>query len=327
MDASTVPYLRDQLLDRRARLEGVVARKLDTPEVTRLLSEIDLALGRMDSGRYGLCESCHEPVESDRLVADPLTRFCLDHLTPSDQRALEQDLALAARVQRELLPKADVQFEGWDLAYHYEPAGPVSGDFCDVVPASGSAGNHYFLIGDVSGHGVAAAMLMSHLSALLRTLIAGELPPAQIVERASRVFCESTLPSHYATLVCGRAERGGKVELCNAGHPPPLLVRRDRIESVAASGLPLGLFCTAQFVSCTVHLEPRDVLLLYTDGLTDALDLSGEMFGDDRLHAFARRYAGVEAATIVATCARELSVFRRGRVLTDDVTVLALRRD
>ena len=326
MDTSAVPYLRDQLLDRRARLESVAARKLDTPDVTRLLGEIDAALGRMGAGSYGLCETCHEPIESDRLVADPLTRFCLDHLTPSDQRALEQDLALAARVQRELLPKADVRLDGWDLAYHYEPAGPVSGDYCDVVPGPGS-GEHYFLIGDVSGHGVAAAMLMSHLSALLRTLIAVKLPLAQIVERASRVLCESTLPSHYATLVCGRAERGGQVELCNAGHPPPLVVRRDRIESVAATGLPLGLFCTSQFASCAVHLEPHDVLLLYTDGLTDAVNPAGETFGADRLHALARGRAGVDAKTIVATCASELSAFRRGRVLADDVTVLALRRD
>jgi phosphoserine phosphatase RsbU/P len=327
MDASAVPYFRDQLLDRRARLEGAVARKLETPDVTRLLSEIDAALGRMDAGSFGLCETCHDHIEADRLLTDPLTRFCLDHLTPSDQRALEQDLALAARVQRELLPKADVCFDGWDLAYHYEAAGPVSGDYCDVLPGPGSTGDHYFLIGDVSGHGVAAAMLMSHLSALLRTLIAVKLPLPQIVERASRVFCESTLPSHYATLVCGRAERSGQVELCNAGHPPPLLVRHDRIESVAATGLPLGLFCTSQFASCTVHLEPKDMLLLYTDGLTDAVNPTGELFGGDRLHAVARERVGVDAKTIVGTYASELSAFRRGRSLADDVTVLALRRD
>ena len=327
MDASTVPYLRDQLLDRRARLEGAVARKLDTREVTRLLGEIDAALGRIEAGSYGRCETCHDPIESDRLMADPLTRFCLDHLTPSDQRALEQDLALAARVQRGLLPKADVRFDGWDLAYHYEAAGPVSGDYCDVVPGPGSTGDHYFLIGDVSGHGVAAAMLMSHLSAVLRTLIALKLPLTQIVERASRVFCESTLPSHYATLVCGRAERGGQVEFCNAGHPPPLLVRRDRIETVVATGLPLGLFCTSQFASCTVHLDPRDVLLLYTDGLTDAVNPTGDMFGVDRVCALARERVGVDAKTMVATCAGELNAFRRGRALADDVTVLALRRD
>ena len=107
------------------------------------------------------------------------------------------------------------------------PAGPVSGDYCDLVP--GSPGHFHFLLGDVSGKGVAAAMLMSHLSAMLRTLITLDLPLSQLMERASRVFCESTLPTHYATLICGRASSSGEIEICNAGHPPPLVVQADGI--------------------------------------------------------------------------------------------------
>src|SRR5207249_11064553 len=129
-------------------------------------------------------------------------------------------LELASRIQRELLPKPDLHVDGWQVAYHYQPAGPVSGDYCDLIRAE--SGDMYFLVGDVAGKGVAAAMLMSHLSALLRTLISLGLPLDQLMERASRVFCESTLPMHYATLVCGRATRSGAMELCDAGHPPPL---------------------------------------------------------------------------------------------------------
>jgi hypothetical protein len=103
-------------------------------------------------------------------------------------------------------------------------------------------------IGDVAGKGVAAAMLMSHLSAMLRTLITVGLPLSDLMERASRVFCESTLPMHYATLVCGRASSSGEIEVCNAGHPPPLLVRADEIERLDATGLPIGMFCSERFV-------------------------------------------------------------------------------
>ena len=226
MEATALPIFRDQLLERRQKLETAAVTLGQPDEVTRLLQEVDAALGRMNAGTYGLCATCHDPIEPDRLLANPLTEFCLDHLTPVEQRALQQDLDLASRIQRELLPKPDVQLDGWDMAYHYQPAGPVSGDYCDLIP--GNAGEMYFLIGDVAGKGVAAAMLMSHLSALLRTLITVGLPLSQLVERASRVFCESTLPGHYATLVCARASSSGEIEICNAGHPPPLLIRSGR---------------------------------------------------------------------------------------------------
>ncbi len=96
---------------------------------------------------------------------------------------------------------------------------------------------------------------MSHLSALLRTLVSLDLPLATVMERASRVFCESTLPSHYATLVCGRALTSGDVEICNAGHPSPLVVRESGITALEATGVPSGMFSNEQFSSRVVHLE------------------------------------------------------------------------
>ena len=111
--------------------------------------------------------------------------MCLDHLTPAEARALEQDLNLAARVQRGLLPPREALIDGWEAAHHYQPAGAVSGDYCDLIRADN--GDAYFLLGDVAGKGVSAAMLMSHLSALLRTLVSVGLPLSQLMERTSRV--------------------------------------------------------------------------------------------------------------------------------------------
>jgi sigma-B regulation protein RsbU (phosphoserine phosphatase) len=99
----------------------------------------------------------------------------------------------------------------------------------------------HFALGDVSGKGVAASMLMAHLNAMFRTLISINLPLEQMMERASRVFCESTLPTQYATLVCGRATNDGDVEVCNAGHLPPLVIQRGEVTSIAATGLPVGV--------------------------------------------------------------------------------------
>jgi len=112
---STALY-RDQLLDRRQKLETAVATMGRLDEVSRLLHEVDAALGRMNAGTFGLCLTCHDPIEPERLQADPLTQFCIDHLTPGEQRALELDLELAARIQRELLPRPDVRFDGWEVA-------------------------------------------------------------------------------------------------------------------------------------------------------------------------------------------------------------------
>jgi sigma-B regulation protein RsbU (phosphoserine phosphatase) len=324
MEAAAIPVFRDQLLDRRQKLERAETRLGPAEEVTRLLQEVDAALGRMDAGTYGLCATCHDPIESDRLLADPLTQFCLDHLTPVEQRALQQDLDLASRIQRELLPKPGVRLDGWELAYHYQPAGPVSGDYCDLIP--GNLDQVYFLIGDVSGKGVAAAMLMSHLSALLRTLITVGMPVSQLMERASRVFCESTLPTHYATLVCARASSSGEIEICNAGHPPPLLIREGEIVRLDATGLPIGMFGTERFASCSVQLAPGEMLLLYTDGLLEAQNAAGGEYGIERLSRLAAASKSRQPKAIVDACLRDLTAFRGGPGLTDDLTILAVSR-
>jgi len=179
-----------------------------------LLSEVDAALGRIDEGSYGICETCHESVEKERLLNDPLVRFCLDHLTRKEQLALQSDLELAARIQQGLLPPPELSAAGWHVRYHYEPAGPVSGDYCDVLESDGGL---LFLFGDVSGKGVAASMLMSHLHATFRSLARANLPLQRMVEAANRIFSESTLAGQFATLVVGRATEDGSVEFVSAG--------------------------------------------------------------------------------------------------------------
>ncbi len=324
MEGPIDPFFREQLLERRSRLEAVAAAQGATDEVVRLLGEIDTALRRLKSGTFGFCETCAEPVETDRLLADPLTRFCLDHLSPVDQRALQRDLDLAARIQRGLLPKPDAHFDGWNVAYRYQPAGPVSGDFCDLVV--GPAGELYFMLGDVAGKGVAAAMLMSHLSAMVRTLISVGLSLDQLMERVSRLFCESTLPTHYATLVCGRASPSGEIEICNAGHPPPIVVQNGTIQRIDATSLPIGMFCTELFPSRTVRLDPGATLLLYSDGLVDAENPGGDYYGIERVAALAGSSADLIPEALLGTCLRDVLTFRRTSTFADDLTMLALRR-
>lgn len=316
--------LRDQLVVRQRKLEAALVNFRGSAHLQQLLQEVDAALDRLSDGTYGLCEVCHDPVEAERLLADPLERFCLDHLSPREQQTLERDLAMAARIQAELLPDPDFVFGDWRVARHYEAAGVVSGDYCDL--ATGGDG-FYFILGDVSGKGVAAAMLMTQLHAMFRTLISIGLPLEQLVERVSNLFCESTLPTHYATLVCGKADNSGEVEICNAGHPPVLWLRRDGIERIEATGLPIGVFCEEKFSCHKLRLSPGDSLLLYTDGLSEAHNGSDEEYGIERLSRLARGYHSFPPQSLLGACLEDLKRFSAGARKADDLTMMALRWD
>lgn len=316
--------LREQLFDRRHKLEVAAHGFQNDREVTRLLKEVDAALGRMEDGTYGLCDLCHDPVETERLIADPLTRLCIDHLSPTEQKALEDDLALAAQIQTGLLPQPSQRIDGWEVAFHYQPARLVSGDYCDLI-SSGDEGLH-FVLGDVSGKGVAASMLMANLQAMFRTLISTKLPLDQILERASRVFCESTLPTHYATLVCGKASRNGEVEICNAGHLAPLLVHQGTVRSIEATGLPVGVFCSEQFSVNRFQMHKGDTLFLYTDGFSEMLDRSGVEYGKERLSQLLSDNRALSCKDLIETCLRDLHVFGGGYPASDDLTLMSIQR-
>ncbi len=315
--------LRSELLDRRARLELARAAQGNAARVQHLLAEVDAALARMDDGSYGLCAVCHDPIEKDRLLTDPLMQVCIDHLDAGQRRALEEDLALALRIQTRLLPHNGVRAGGWTAHYHYQPAGPVSGDFCDLAPAGERL---FFVIGDVAGKGVAASLLMSNIHATFRTLLSVETPIEEMLERANRLFSTSTLPSHYATLACGFASPSGEVELCNGGHCPPLVLRNGSIEPVEATGLPLGLFHDGQYSASRVRLGHGDSILLYTDGLTEARNHNGDEYGLERLMSVLPKCRDLTPEHISSACLEELATFLSGTKPTDDLTVMVIRR-
>ena len=178
-DLTSDQELHARLLDSEERYRSLVEGMGDGVFILQddRIVYANAALARMDEGTFGTCETCHDSVEKERLLSDPLIRFCLDHLTHEEQRALESDLELAARIQKGLLPPPEMSAAGWQVRYHYEPLGPVSGDYCDVLESDSGL---LFLFGDVSGKGVAASMLMSHLHATFRSLarVQSKLPSA-----------------------------------------------------------------------------------------------------------------------------------------------------
>lgn len=332
MAGVTDPYLREQLEKRREELKTAIsvvpADEADSQAkpLVDLLNEVDKAVHRMDEGTYGVCEHCKGTVEKERLIADPLVQLCLDCLSDEEQRALERDLELASRIQRGLLPQSDVRFRDWHIHYHYKPAGIVSGDYCDLIQPSSPDGKLIFLLGDVSGKGVAASLLMTHLHAMFRSLAGIGLDLEKLLEMANRLFCESTTAGQYATLICGSIGRHGEIEIASAGHAPALLVSRDGVKRLGATGLPLGLFTSSQYSVSRARLDLHDSLLLFTDGISEASGASGGEYGIDALCASARGRHGWTPQELVVACLRDVEKHCEGARQADDQTLMAIQR-
>ncbi len=316
-------YFHAELELRRQRLLAATRMEAHDDSLHQLLASVDAALSRLHEGRFGICESCHESIEADRLLCDPLLRFCLDHLSQDEQRALERDLTLAAGIQRALLPRPDWDAGGWQARYHYQPSNLVSGDYCDLIESNGS---FLFLLGDVAGKGVAASMLMSNLHGTFRTLASQHLPLGELVSHANRLFCDSTTAGQFATMIVGAAHPDGTVEYVSAGHLPLLHVSSTGVSSLEATGVPLGMFCTTNFPVRQLSLAPGDKLLLYTDGLTEVFNPSGDEFGIGRVHSLAKRHVAAQPEQMLSACLEEIRKFSSAAKQTDDLTLLVLHR-
>jgi len=330
MPEITDSYLRQQLEKRREELKtNIAVLPADNAEAAAplldLLQEVDSAVERMNEGTYGICEACHDTLGRERLINDPLAQMCLDCLTGEEQRALERDLELAARIQHGLLPQADTRFGDWRIHYRYKPAGVVSGDYCDVILPSNSDGKVIFLLGDVTGKGVAASLLMTHLHAMFRSLAGIGLELDKLMEMANRLFCESTIAGQYATLVCGSVSRDGTVEIASAGHFPALLLGKGGVSRIEATGLPLGMFTTSSYAVRRTRLEPDDSLLLYTDGISEARSPSGDEYGISGLSLAIGEKHGWAPMELVSACMKDLETHSSGTRQADDQTLMAIQ--
>ena len=316
-------YFLAELELRRERLLAASQGNFSNTSLLELLTSVDAALSRLKAGTFGICEQCHESIEADRLLSDPLVRFCLDHLSTEEQRALERDLVLAAGIQRTLLPRPDWSVDGWQARYNYQPANLVSGDYCDLIESNGG---FLFLLGDVAGKGVAASMLMSHLHATFRTLAGQHLPLQKLMEHANRLFCESTTAGQYATMIVGHARPDGKVAYVSAGHLPLFHISSSGVPPCEATGIPLGMFSTTNFTTCELALAPGDKLLMYTDGLTEMFNAAGDEFGIARVHSLAKKHATTEPQALLSACLEEIRNFSAAAKQADDLTLLVLHR-
>lgn len=325
MEPARLDHFRIELQRRRTRLIHRLSSAAESSDLVALLRDVDAALDRIDHSTFGHCEVCRGTVEESDLDAHPLLTWCLCSLSQPQRQWLQRDLDLATRVQRALLPAPDLRVDGWWIDHRYLPVGPVSGDYCDAMTSSDDVGSLYFLLGDVSGKGVAAALMMARLSALFRSLVPMRPTLSEMISRANALLTEGPDTSQYVTLVAGRACRGGAVEIANAGHVRPLLLTGERIDTLDQAGKPLGLFADADVPSTCLTMTPGDTLFLYTDGLVEAEHANGEPYGNHRLQQLLQTHRGASPGELIDAALADQFAFRAGSPASDDISVMAIR--
>jgi phosphoserine phosphatase RsbU/P len=250
------------------------------------------------------------------------------HRESLEKERLEREIELASEIQREILPKSLPDVAGWELAGWNRPARHVGGDYFDLF-RHGAASSHLALVvGDVSGKGVPAALLVSTLHSSLRLLIERMSVSPELLARLNRHILESSSSNKFITLLVGDLDPAtGELVYLNAGHNPGLVVRAGgEVERLGSGGLPLGLLPDASFRAERLTLGPGDLFCLYTDGITEAAAPDDEEFGLGRLETLLGEERTRPLDEVVAAVDDAVSSFAAGHAQGDDQTVVLLRR-
>jgi sigma-B regulation protein RsbU (phosphoserine phosphatase) len=243
-----------------------------------------------------------------------------------EQGRLERELQMARDLQANLLPRETPQLTGWDFAAYWQPARQVSGDFYDFILTERGVA---VAIADVSDKGMPAALFMALSRTIVRASWIGSDSPAAGITQANRLICADSPNSMFVTLFAAQIDRAsGDLIAVNAGHNPPYLYRAtaDQPLRLARTGMALGIDDTATFDQQAVQLDPGDTLILYTDGILDALNAHGEEFGDERLRQVCAQHRIQSAPQIVAALRAEVLQFVGTTPLADDCTVVIVKR-
>jgi sigma-B regulation protein RsbU (phosphoserine phosphatase) len=279
---------------------------------------VDLAVEAM---RRGACDFVQKPWDNARLLSAIHKQAVQASARIKADRRVKSELEIAHNVQQKLFPHQTRQLPTIDYAGRCVPAREVSGDYYDFIDAGDSG--LAFVLADVSGKGIAAALLMANLQACFRSQPKDALQhPAAMLRSVNKLFFESTPPEHFATLFFAHYDdRERRLRYANCGHLPPILVRVDgTVERLHSTATVLGVFSEWTSEEKIVHLKSGDTLVIFSDGVTEAGIESEAEFGEDGLLAVMRAHAGAGAETLVNHIVDAVAGDKH-----DDVTVVAIR--
>jgi serine phosphatase RsbU (regulator of sigma subunit) len=241
-----------------------------------------------------------------------------------ERERVEQELQVARSIQQASLPKEVPELEGWQISPHYQPAREVGGDFYDFFDLED--GRLCIVVGDATSKGVPAALVMASARSMLRAVAQTSNSPGEVLRKANDPLVADIPPNMFVTCFYAILNpKSGHLVYANAGHDVPYLYRNGEAEELRARGMPLGLMPGRSYEQKEIVLEPRDSALLYSDGLVEAHDPKGEMFGFPRLRALVAEHG--EKRSLEDLLLEELYSFvGDGWEQEDDITLLTLRR-
>jgi phosphoserine phosphatase RsbU/P len=240
---------------------------------------------------------------------------------------LERELQVAHEVQASLIPLERPQYEGWEFAARWQPARIVSGDFYDFIEIDPV--QVAFLVADVADKGMPAALFMALSRSIIRATALSSASPAEAISRANRLISADATNGMFVTLFYAMLDiTTGALTFVNAGHNPPLYYRASdaSISELRASFMPLGIDETLRYSQETIHLDSGDFILLYTDGVTEALDPEQREFGRERLLQVVRQAHASSAGALLDNLEESIVKFTSSAVLWDDITLVVAKR-
>ena len=335
METDLINHIQEGLTEKKTNLEQWrEATPQDHKEVClcstdeNLLEEhmqvIDTCLHRIDEGTFGICKICHAPVDNELLQMDYTAAVCLGHYTEPELRQLESELELSQVIQRAVLPQRVPSIVGFDIAAFSRPAQIVSGDYFDFLQFKD--GNHGIVVADVSGHGVSASMLVTSLQMAFHTLSPENNSPVTVLERINHIYIHNINFSTFVTVFFASLDpKTRMLSYANAGHNPPLIYRpsSDELIWLKPTGAAVGLMEYFNVRPASIQLMAGDIVLLYTDGITEAINpQDDEPFGFERLAEVVSQNQNLPAEGLSNKIRQTLTEFTQGSLLADDVTLI-----
>ncbi len=243
-----------------------------------------------------------------------------------EQKKSEQELALAQQTQESLLPRSLPQFESFHIHAFNQPTRYVGGDFYDFLQLS--SGEWMGVLADVSGKGMSAALLSSMVLGALNMEFRSGTEPQDVLKRVNQLLCDKSLASQFVTLFLFLMRPGGEGQFISAGHNPAYLFRAatGEIEKLTPDAFALGMFQSASFQSRNFYLDGGDLLIVYSDGLTDAENPQEEMFGEGRLMEIIKREAPAGSRAVEQAILKGIAEFTQSMPQTDDITLVVVEK-
>lgn len=262
----------------------------------------------------------------NKMTSDLRDQMEIIRLTTAEKERVQKELEIAKGIQQTFLPESAPVIEGFDLAGLNTPALEVGGDFYDFIPVD--LNKWGLVIADVSGKGVPAALFMALSRTLIRSNTTGTLTPLETIRRTNDLISQDSRANMFVTLFYGVLDPVRKtLTYINAGHNPPLVQGKSPVEitMLAAKGIALGVLTDMEFEEKEIVLHSGDILILYTDGVTEAINRKNEMFGYERISRIVEENYYRSAKEIIQIIEKEVFIFSEGQPQFDDITLLLLK--